>query len=111
MPRPWNHHLYIGEVWNNEELGFIEQRDQIVARIKLLPHYSDEDDGDGELWWIVDELADTKNEDEFDSVWDAFYDWADDNRVWVDRFLSDEEATAKHRKEIEARLQKSSQPT
>ena len=24
--------------------------------------------------------------DEFDWVWDRFYDWADANRVWVDTF-------------------------
>lgn len=78
--RGWRYKLQLADVWNDEDLSFTERRDAIVARIKGFPLYNEED----EIWWIVDELSDAQSEDDFDAVWDAFYDWADTERVWVE---------------------------
>jgi hypothetical protein len=83
-PRPWKHKLLLADVWNDDDLSLIEKRDVIVARIKKLPMYDDTGDDDSDLWWIVDELSDVTNEEDFDVVWDGFYDWADTERVWVE---------------------------
>lgn len=84
FPRPWNHKLRLADIWDDDDLPFITKRDAIVARIKKLPMYDDEGAIDSDLWWIVDELSDVIDEEDFDVVWDAFYDWADDQRVWVE---------------------------
>jgi len=82
--RGWKCKLRIADLWNNDDLPFTEKRDRIVARIKRLPMYDPEGGDQEELWWIVDELGDVEDADEFDTVWDAFYDWADAERVWVE---------------------------
>lgn len=86
FPRPWNHSLELYDVWKDEDRSFEERRDVIVERIKAMPLYVEDhehEDFDDELWWIVDEMGDTDTEDYFNICWDAFYDWADDMRVWV----------------------------
>ena len=88
--RPWKRLMNVAAFLNhdvNPEMTFTERRDGVVATIKRLPQYKAEEedqDDDGELWWIVDEMGDVQNEEEFDLVWDAFYDWADDERIWVE---------------------------
>ena len=79
----WAHKLQLGDVFRNEGMAFEQQRDAIVGRIKRARFYSEDDH---ELAEIVAELTDVENVDEFDWVWDRFYDWADANRVWVDTF-------------------------
>ena len=80
--RQWKHTVYVGAPFHSD-LPFKQRRDMIVTILKGLPMY---DDIDGDLYWIVDELSDTDHEDEFDTVWDGLYDWADDNDVWIDTF-------------------------
>jgi hypothetical protein len=80
----WKHRLRIADLWNDDDLPFTERRDGIVARIKRLPMYDPEGEEQDELWWLVDELGDVEDEDEFNVVWSAFYDWADVERVWVE---------------------------
>ena len=80
--RRWEHIVNVTGPFHND-LSFKEKRDMIVAVFKGLPHY-DEDDCDSDLWWILDELADTRDEDEFDTVWDGLYDWCDSNSVWIE---------------------------
>lgn len=80
----WKHKLELSDLFHNEQFSFEQRRDAIVERIKAQPWYAPAERGDDdELWWIIDELADTDNADYFDKVWDAFYDWADSVRVWV----------------------------
>lgn len=85
----WRCKLRIADLWTNDDLSFTEKRDGIVARIRRLPMYDPEGGDQEELWWIIDELCDAGNADEFDSVWDAFYDWADTERVWVEIWAPD----------------------
>jgi hypothetical protein len=80
----WNHKLQLGDVFHNEALTIEQKRNEIVHRIKVSNFYDEENDG--ELWEIVDELSGVQDVDEFDAVWDRFYDWADYARVWVETF-------------------------
>lgn len=81
----WDHRLNLADVFHNDDLTFEAKRDEIVHRIKAARFYRDDD---WTLWSVVDELADTTDTDDFDNVWDAFYDWADAHRVWVETFRS-----------------------
>ena len=80
---PWLHKLRLADVFHNDDLTLEQRRDEIVRRIKAAPFYDEED---YDLFYIVDELADTDTAEWMDQVWDAFYDWADINRVWVETF-------------------------
>lgn len=94
--RQWGYKLEVGDLFQDDDMPFLAKRDGVVARIKAAPFYMDEpgDDHDAEeLYWIVDEMADTEDVDQFDSVWDAFYDWCDwDKRVWVETMRAPEDA-------------------
>jgi hypothetical protein len=79
--QPWLHTLTLTDVFHNDDLTLEEKRDAIVRRIKAAPWYSEDDD---DLYWLVDELADVDTDSYFDAVFNAFYDWADDHRVWVE---------------------------
>lgn len=83
MPR-WKHTLDIKAIWESEELSFPEKGAAIVEKIKAAPFYPGADGDDLEM--IVEELEDAAKEDDeywFDQAWNAFYDWADAERVWV----------------------------
>jgi hypothetical protein len=82
----WQHKLQLGDVFHNDALTIAQKRDEIVHRIKVSNFY--DEDHDGELVDIIDELSGIETVDEFDWVWDRFYDWADFNRVWVETFSS-----------------------
>ncbi len=77
----WKHRLNLGDVFHDESRTFEQRRDEIVRRIKAARWY---DENDNTLWYIVDQLADTEDPDDFDDPWSDFYDWADAERVWVD---------------------------
>lgn len=79
----WKHTLYLKDVFHDDDMTLEQRRDAIVARIKAAPFWHG---GEWELADIVDELADVDTPSYFDAVWNAFYDWADANRVWVETF-------------------------
>lgn len=80
---PWLHKLRLADVFHNEAYTREQRRDEIVRRIRAARFYDEEA---CELVEIVDELAETDTAEYMDQVWDAFYDWADDHRVWVETF-------------------------
>ena len=86
----WKHQLKLGDVFHNDDMTFDARRDAIVARIRATGWYKRTVAGeDGyELTDIVDDLADTKGADTFDEIWSNFYDWCDENRVWVETVAS-----------------------
>lgn len=83
----WDRKVKLGAVFHNEELTFEERRDAIVKIIRDSPWFKDYDEGD-ELPQYVEELADAADADEFDSTWDAVYDIADADRVWIETVLA-----------------------
>jgi hypothetical protein len=80
----WNHTLQLADLFDRDTGdGPFAYRDEIVRRIKASKFWNEDET---ELIEIVDELEDTDTPEYFDLVWDAFYDWADANRVWVATF-------------------------
>lgn len=77
MSRRWQKRLDLSDVFHKDELEWSDRRDEMVRRVRALDPY------DTDLQDIADELADTADGDEWDNPWDDFYDWADDNAVWV----------------------------
>lgn len=86
--RRWAHIIDVSGPFHDDSMNYKERRDAIIAIIKthpgIKPHLTDENGNeDTDLWYILDELADTRTEHDFDPVWDGLYDWADDNNVWI----------------------------
>lgn len=68
-----------------DEEEFRAARDAVVARLKREPEFDDESTGfTDEYADIVTNLSIAENEHEFDLDLQDLYDWADDNRVWID---------------------------
>ena len=82
---PWRYHLVLSPAWHDEALDFGQRRDAIVARLVASAWFRGCGPGD-ELPQAVEELADTKDINEFDSVFDAIYDLADYARAWIRTF-------------------------
>ncbi len=79
----WDRKISLGDVFHNDEMTFTERRDAIVARIKgsgwmkLHEH-------DSEFETILEQMSSMDDPDDFDYWWDELYDYADDERVWID---------------------------
>lgn len=80
MPH-WEYKLPLKDIFHNEDLTFEKRRDEIVHRIKVSSFYAK--DQHGYLGTIVEHLEDAKDWPTFNSWWDEFYDYADEERVWV----------------------------
>jgi hypothetical protein len=77
----WDRRVDVSAVFRNEELAYEERRDAIVEIIRNSPWFKQYDEDD-DLPQFVEELADA-GEDEFRYPWDAIYDIADADRVWI----------------------------
>lgn len=86
----WSHNVKIGTIWQaleNEDITVNESAKLIASKLRtLVPRV----DNDGyvaiELEELCDDLvADAHDAESFDDVWERVYDWADRNRVWIDR--------------------------
>lgn len=84
MSPVWRHTLKLRDVFHDEDKLFVERRDAIVARIKSAAWFKRADGDDDDLCAIVTDLAEAETTDDFDESWRDFYDWADENRVWVE---------------------------
>lgn len=85
----WKNTVKLGYVWQNDDLSFEEKRDEVVARLRQFEVVDEDYAGwpDPCLEELLDELAETDDEDYFNMVWDAVYDWADtDHRLWIDLY-------------------------
>jgi hypothetical protein len=76
----WDRKVLLGDVFRNEAMSFEQIRDEIARRIRATEWHS----GSDVVRELVDELADCADTDEFDAVWDAIYDEADEDRVWIE---------------------------
>lgn len=81
----WKHKLNISDVFRNNEVDLAHKTEIIVGRIKKSSWY-EEANYNGELENLLEELTDAGKEDNvewWDSVWNGFYDIADDEKIWV----------------------------
>jgi hypothetical protein len=78
----WDLTLDVSPWYHNEELTFEQRRDAIVRKIRNSPWPKHNE----ELEEILAELAEVRDEDEFNFIWDDLYDIADLDphyRVWI----------------------------
>jgi hypothetical protein len=81
----WNRKVSLVGVFHDSDLTFEQRRDAIAGIFQgsaWLKEYGEGDD----LPQFVEELAGTEDADEFDAVFDAIYDVADADRVWIATF-------------------------
>ena len=94
--RKWDVKFKIGDVWSQldeidpeDEEGFDQFKLLIMPKIRnfqeKMEMYLEEDED--EIFRLDDIIMDLDNAEdsaEWDYAWDDFYDWADDNKVWVE---------------------------
>lgn len=78
----WKHTLNLKDLFHNEQLTFEQSRDAIVKRLRNSVWFKGKSEFD-DLPQAVTELSETSDEQEFDEVWDAIYDEADADKVWI----------------------------
>ena len=89
----WNHTFDIKEDWKKASKREISVRDFSKLLAERIAKSSFFNDHDRELIYLITEFerfeyldkTDATWED-FDRVWDLFYNWADENRVWIRTF-------------------------
>jgi ASC-1-like (ASCH) protein len=79
---PWSYTFRIDDLFHNDEISFEERRKAIVARMRKQPWFEAFETEEG----IADDLETETDVDEWDYLWNQFYDWCDENRVWVATF-------------------------
>jgi hypothetical protein len=75
----WRLTLDVADVFHDESLT-IAQKGTVIAHRIQRHRWADENDYVCDL---ADQLAQQTNADDFDVIWDAIYDEADRDRVWV----------------------------
>lgn len=80
--KTWKWRIDVSDVFGNDTLDFEQRRDVIAARLAAHP-WVKQAGPESDLAAFVEELADRENADEFDFVWDAIYDIADLDGVWI----------------------------
>jgi hypothetical protein len=79
----WDRKIRLADVFHAGHLTFERRRDLIAARLRASAWLTGRDEFD-DLVLLVDDLAEAEDADEFDAVWDAIYDAADEDRVWIE---------------------------
>jgi hypothetical protein len=91
----WIYHIEIADIWKKtktDEISVYEFVELFLKRLKLKSFYKKFiKEQDLELEDIIldfELFVEQKNDDkeEFDDIWDRFYDWADGIRLWVNIF-------------------------
>lgn len=82
----WRERIELGNVFHDDSMEFNQRRDTIIDRIRKSRWFTSSSD-ESFLTNIVDELANTQSEQEFNYVWNDVYDQADLDRVWIETFL------------------------
>jgi hypothetical protein len=81
----WDRKISLAGIFHNPDLTFEQRRGAIVEVLRASTWLKEYDEGD-DLPQFVDELAGTEDVDQFDAVFDAIYDVADADRVWIGTF-------------------------
>jgi uncharacterized protein YozE (UPF0346 family) len=82
----WQQTIRLGDVFHDESLTFDQRRDQIVERLRQSRWFKHRDAFDM-LADLIEELAGTENESDFDEVWNSIYDEADADKVWIETVI------------------------
>lgn len=78
----WDRKISVAGVFHNDAMTFPERRDAIVRRLRASTWFKSKNECD-DLPMFVEELSAAQNVDDFNSAWDAIYDEADYDRVWI----------------------------
>lgn len=76
----WMETVDLSLVWHDDALSLADKARYIAGQLNACALV------DSDLEDLTDELMDAAREGDdewFDSVWSGIYDWADDNRVWI----------------------------
>lgn len=76
----WFHKLDLTDVFHNDDLTFEQKRNEIAHRIRTSRFFAADELYLTEIYQRIEDAEDT---DEFDDVWEEFYDYADRERIWV----------------------------
>lgn len=84
----WKYKINIASLWKQVKDDEILPWEFVEKFLNILKSHSCYDENDLDLQDIVEYLEDfvmLKNTDknDFDLIWDNFYDWADEKRVWI----------------------------
>ncbi len=81
----WKHKLDVSDLFHDDNLTVTEKGAAIAARLKAGPWMPTEaEDPNDEFLCLAEELAEVDDEQYFNEVWSAIYDWADaDHRLWL----------------------------
>lgn len=76
----WNGNIDVKDYFDNAHLSFEECRDGIIDQLKKSNWYKGED---LDLLDVIEELELSEDVQEFDVCWNALYDLADRDRIWI----------------------------
>lgn len=81
----WRKRIDVSVTFNDDDLDIKEKAASIAAQLTNSGwlNLRDEEDDRDNLVWLFEELGDSEDEREFDAVWNAIYDEADADRVWL----------------------------
>lgn len=80
----WEYTVDVKDVFHNDSMSFEEIRDAVVLRLRESDWAKDHTKGI--LDPLIDLLAETPDQHEFNYYWDHVYDLADIQRVWIATF-------------------------
>lgn len=98
----WRIKLKLGEVFKSTENNDMDNPDDfdqfkslIMPKLRRFKDkmntFIEDDDSLLVLEDLVFSLGEADDSDEWDFIWEDFYDWADDNSVWIDVNSFDED--------------------
>lgn len=80
----WGGSIDVSDVFHNENMTFEQRRDAIAKRLKASPWYVNADPAEFDgVYDVVNDLADSEDQEEFNGWWDELYDLADHDRVYI----------------------------
>lgn len=88
----WVIKLDLSDIWNKyqEDEDFEEFKEALIPRLKEKLEEVQEKLGDDAAMEFEDMISEieynAEDVEEFDYIWQDFYDWADENKVWLGTF-------------------------
>jgi hypothetical protein len=93
LGKVWDNKIMLSDIFHSETMSFTEQRDAVVTRLRAMPLYQRRVEGSvvlkehDRLVDVIESLAQSDDEEEFNSYMDDLYDWGDEGkRLWIEAF-------------------------